>query len=41
ALATMRDLAGDLLPQWQDRFAAVSGRPPQPLDTRRPHGKRP
>jgi ATPases involved in chromosome partitioning len=40
ALATMRDLAGELLPQWQDRFAAVSGRPPQPLDTRRPHGQR-
>ena len=40
ALATMRDLAGELLPQWQDRFAAVPGRPPQPLDTRRPHGQR-
>lgn len=40
ALATMRDLAGELLPQWQDRFTAVSGRPPQPLDTRRPHGQR-
>ena len=38
--ATMRDLAGELLPQWQDRFAAVPGRPPQPLDTRRPHGQR-
>jgi len=26
ALATMRALAGELFPQWQDRFAQVSGR---------------
>jgi len=40
ALDTMRGLAGELFPQWQNRFAAVSGRSPVPLDTGRPHGER-
>ncbi|MHA5889169.1 ParA family protein, partial [Pseudomonas aeruginosa] len=40
ALDTMRGLAGELFPQWQHRFTAVSGRPPFPLDTGRPHGER-
>ena len=39
ALDTMRRLACELFPQWQPRFAAVSGRPPLPLNGRR-HGKR-
>lgn len=40
ALDTMRALASELFPQWLDRFATVSGRPPRPLDTGRPHGER-
>ena len=40
ALDTIRGLAGELFPQWQHRFATVSGRPPFPLDTGRPHGER-
>ncbi|GHH51020.1 ParA family protein [[Pseudomonas] boreopolis] len=40
ALDTMRDLAAELFPQWQHRFATVSGRPPHPLEAGRPHGER-
>lgn len=39
ALDTMRRFACELFPQWQPRFAAVSGRPPRPLNGRR-HGER-
>ena len=39
-LDTMRALASELFPQWQDRFAAMSGRPPRPLDAGRSHGER-
>jgi len=40
SLDTMRALASELFPQWQDRFAAMSGRPPRPLDAGRSHGER-
>ena len=40
ALDTMRGLAGELFPQWQNRFATASGRPPFPLNTGRHHGER-
>ncbi|MEL7551517.1 ParA family protein [Pseudomonas protegens] len=40
ALDTMRALACELFPQWQDRFALVSGRPPRALESGRHHGKR-
>jgi chromosome partitioning related protein ParA len=40
ALDTMRALAGELFPQWQDRFALVSGRPPRSIETGRSHGER-
>ncbi|HEY8329952.1 ParA family protein, partial [Pseudomonas aeruginosa] len=40
ALDTMRALASELFPQWQDRLAQVSGRPQRPLDPGRPHGER-
>ena len=40
ALHTMRALASELFPPWQDRFAQVSGRPPRPLATGRHHGER-
>ncbi|RCW67937.1 ParA family protein [Pseudorhodoferax soli] len=40
ALDTMRALAGELFPQWQDRFALVSGRPPRSIATGRPNGER-
>ncbi|MGE4593405.1 ParA family protein [Alcaligenes sp.] len=36
----IRSLANELFPQWLQRFSAVTGRPPLPLDTRRPHGER-
>ncbi|CEE28852.1 conserved hypothetical protein [Xanthomonas citri pv. citri] len=40
ALDTMSALAGELFPEWQDRFVHVSGRPSRPLETGRPHGER-
>lgn len=40
ALDTMRSLASELFPQWQSRFAIVSGRPLHTLETGRPHGER-
>lgn len=40
ALDTMRGLAVELFPQWQDRFARVSARPLRAHDPRRPHGER-
>ena len=40
ALDTMRALASELFPQWQDRLAQVSGRPQRPLDPGRLHGER-
>jgi chromosome partitioning related protein ParA len=40
SLDTMRALASELFPQWQDRFAEMSGRPPRPLDAGRSHGER-
>ncbi|MEN1743216.1 ParA family protein, partial [Pseudomonas aeruginosa] len=40
ALDTMRTLAGELFPQWQDRFARVSGRPARSIETGRSRGER-
>ena len=40
ALDTMRALAGELFPQWQEQLARVSGRPQRPSEMGRPHGER-